>query len=70
MKQESSTSEMIYSVAREIEFLSSRFTLQPGDLLLTGTPEGTGMEWAESLNAGDDVSASIDGVGDLVNHIV
>ena len=41
-RQRGSTSHMIYSVARIVSFLSSAFTLEPGDLVYTGTPEGVG----------------------------
>ena len=41
-RQDSNTSEMVYSVRRLIEFASSFYTLHPGDLLFTGTPEGVG----------------------------
>ena len=48
-----------------IEYLSSFMTLQAGDVILTGTPEGV-----VNVNEGDEVVTEIDGIGRLVNHIV
>ena len=43
LRQDSNTAEMIFSVAEQIAFLSSRVTLYPGDVILSGTPAGVGM---------------------------
>jgi 5-carboxymethyl-2-hydroxymuconate isomerase len=70
--QDSNTSEMIFSVAELLSFCSRNFTLEPGDLLLTGTPWGCG-EWMEprrSLRDGDVVEAEIEGIGKLRNPVV
>lgn len=69
-KQHSSTSEMIYSVAEQIAFLSKRFALRPGDIILTGTPPGVGMEGGEFLAVGDEVAVEIEGLGRVANRIV
>ena len=53
IKQQSNTSEMIYSVAEQIAHLSKLVTLYPGDLLLTGTPAGVGAGRGEFLAPGD-----------------
>ena len=55
--QDSSTAEMLFGVAELIEFCSRSFTLEPGDLLLTGTPWGCGefMDPPRSLAPGDEV---------------
>ena len=70
--QDSSTSEMIFSVAELIEFCSRSFTLNPGDLLLTGTPWGCGefMTPRRCLSPGDRVEVEIPGIGTVSNPIV
>lgn len=69
--QDSNTRDMIFSVAQLIAFLSGSTTLEPGTLLLTGTPEGVGMardpkRW---LLDGDIVSIDIEGIGILTNPV-
>jgi 2-keto-4-pentenoate hydratase/2-oxohepta-3-ene-1,7-dioic acid hydratase in catechol pathway len=70
--QDSSTSEMVFSVAELLEFCSHNFTLEPGDVLLTGTPWGCGhfMDPPRHLQPGDVVECEIDGVGKLRNRVV
>jgi 5-carboxymethyl-2-hydroxymuconate isomerase len=70
--QDSSTSEMIFGVAELIAFCSASFTLDPGDLLLTGTPWGCGefMSPPRSLRDGDVVECEIEGIGVLRNPVV
>jgi len=67
IKQDSHTSKMIFTLAEQISHLSSRMTLYPGDLILTGTPAGVGMGRGEFLKAGDVVKVWVEGVGTLVN---
>jgi 2-keto-4-pentenoate hydratase/2-oxohepta-3-ene-1,7-dioic acid hydratase in catechol pathway len=67
IKQDSHTSKMIFTLAEQIAHLSTRLTLQPGDLILTGTPAGVGLARKEFLKAGDVVKVWIDGVGTLTN---
>ena len=69
--QDSSTSEMIFGVAELIEFCSASFSLDPGDLLLTGTPWGCGefMSPQRSLQPGDVVETEVDGIGTLRNPV-
>jgi len=67
IKQESNTSQMIFSLAEQIEHLSSRITLQPGDVVLTGTPAGVGAARGEFLKAGDVVRLWIENIGTLTN---
>ena len=59
-KQSSNTSHMVYNVARLISFASSFYTLAPGDILFTGTPEGVGP-----IVSGDTLRARIDGLGEM-----
>ena len=64
-KQDSRTSQMIFSIAEQIAELSSIMTLEPGDLLLTGTPAGVGFPQKTFLEVGDRVTAEIEGIGAL-----
>jgi 2-keto-4-pentenoate hydratase/2-oxohepta-3-ene-1,7-dioic acid hydratase in catechol pathway len=71
-KQDASTADMIFSVAVIIEWLSKGLTLEPGDIIATGTPEGVGMgrtpqEW---LQDGDVVETEVEGIGVMRNRIV
>jgi 2-keto-4-pentenoate hydratase/2-oxohepta-3-ene-1,7-dioic acid hydratase in catechol pathway len=70
--QDSNTSEMMFGVAELISFCSQSFTLEPGDVILTGTPWGCGefMEPKRSLKDGDVVECEIEGVGVLRNPVV
>lgn len=70
-RQESTTANMMHSVARQIEYLSTAFTLEPGDLIATGTPEGVGMGMTPPrfLNDGDVVRCEIDGIGAIENRV-
>ena len=63
--QQGNTRDMIADSAELIEYLSSFMTLGPGDLILTGTPDGV-----VNVNVGDEVVTEIDGIGRLVNTIV
>jgi 2-keto-4-pentenoate hydratase/2-oxohepta-3-ene-1,7-dioic acid hydratase in catechol pathway len=65
LMQDSSTAKMIFSTAEQIAMLSSRLTLQPGDLVLTGTPAGVGMGRKRFLKAGDTVRLWIEEIGEL-----
>jgi 2-keto-4-pentenoate hydratase/2-oxohepta-3-ene-1,7-dioic acid hydratase in catechol pathway len=69
--QDSSTSEMLFDVAQLIAFCSQNFTLEPGDVVLTGTPWGCGefMEPPVSLIHGDVVEVWVEGIGSLVNEV-
>ena len=70
--QDSSTEEMLFGVAELIEFCSRSFTLEPGDVILTGTPWGCGefMDPRRSLQPGDEVEVSIEAIGSLANPVV
>jgi 2-keto-4-pentenoate hydratase/2-oxohepta-3-ene-1,7-dioic acid hydratase in catechol pathway len=70
--QDASTAEMLFDVRDQIAHLSTAFTLEPGDVIATGTPAGVGMardpqRW---LRAGDVVRIEIDGVGVLENPVI
>ncbi|RQR30131.1 FAA hydrolase family protein [Burkholderia sp. Bp9142] len=68
-KQDSNTSQMIFSLAEQIAHLSKAVTLNPGDVILTGTPAGVGAATREFLAAGDRVRVEIDGLGVLETSI-
>ena len=69
-KQRGSTADMIFSVQFLIAHLSRAFTLNPGDMILTGTPSGVGkaMNPPEFLGEGSVVSVEIEGIGKLTNR--
>jgi len=69
LKQDSHTSKMIFSVADQVAYLSTRITLHPGDLILTGTPSGVGLARQEFLKSGDVVRVWIEGIGTLSNTL-
>ncbi|CAN5377298.1 hypothetical protein BH11BAC5_BH11BAC5_15320 [soil metagenome] len=71
LRQNSTTADMIFSVAEIIEDLSKHMTLEPGDLILTGTPEGVIMGMAEKnwLKPGDIVTVEIEGLGSTTNRM-
>ncbi len=62
--QDSNTSNMIFSVAETIEFISKQITLEPGDIVMTGTPSGVGR-----LKDGDTVEVEIERIGILKNRV-
>ncbi|NLN27537.1 MAG: fumarylacetoacetate hydrolase family protein [Firmicutes bacterium] len=69
--QDATTADMIFSVAYLIRYLSSLFTLQPGDVIATGTPEGVimGQENPRWLQDGEMLEAGIEGIGVLRNPV-
>jgi 2-keto-4-pentenoate hydratase/2-oxohepta-3-ene-1,7-dioic acid hydratase in catechol pathway len=64
VRQQASTSDMVFGVATLIEYITTFMTLLPGDAILTGTPEGVGR-----LTDGDVVEVEVDGVGGLRNGV-
>jgi 2,4-didehydro-3-deoxy-L-rhamnonate hydrolase len=62
---------MIFSVAELVSFLSRGMTLEPGDVIITGTPPGVGMARDPQLwmKPGDEVSIEIEGLGTLTNPV-
>ncbi|SER73412.1 2-keto-4-pentenoate hydratase/2-oxohepta-3-ene-1,7-dioic acid hydratase (catechol pathway) [Pseudomonas sp. NFACC02] len=65
LEQDSNTSNHLYGIADQIEYLTQRVELFPGDILLTGTPAGVGMEKGVFLARGDALKVWIDGLGEL-----
>ena len=74
IRQHSNTSDMIFDCATVISYLSQHLTLQPGDLIFTGTPSGVILGYPEEkqiwLKAGDEVVIEIEGIGRLVNKLI
>ena len=70
LMQDSHTNLMIFKIAPLVSFLSRHFTLVPGDIILTGTPDGVGVFRKPSvyMKDGDEVVVEIEGVGRLVNR--
>jgi 2-keto-4-pentenoate hydratase/2-oxohepta-3-ene-1,7-dioic acid hydratase in catechol pathway len=64
LKQDGSTKDMIFDVPTLVTYVSSVMTLLPGDVILTGTPEGVGP-----MNVGDEVEVTISGIGSLTNRV-
>ncbi|MCW8908022.1 MAG: fumarylacetoacetate hydrolase family protein [Sedimenticola sp.] len=71
LRQDSNTSDMIFSVADLISYISCYATLEPGDIIVTGTPEGVilGMENKVWLKPGDEVVVEIDKLGRMANRM-
>lgn len=71
MRQDSSTAQMIHPLREQIAYLSTAFTLEPGDLIATGTPEGVGVsrEPPVFLKPGDLVRCEIEGIGAIENKV-
>lgn len=69
LMQDGNTSELIWNVFEQIEYLSSILTLQPGDLIMTGTPAGVGMGRGHFLQPGDVMEARIASVGTIRNPV-
>ena len=71
LRQKNNTSEMIHNLWAQIAYLSTAFTLESGDLIATGTPEGVGIgkEPPVFLKAGDVVRCEVDGIGAIENRV-
>jgi 2-keto-4-pentenoate hydratase/2-oxohepta-3-ene-1,7-dioic acid hydratase in catechol pathway len=71
-RQHSNTRHFIFDCYAMVEHLSKAMTLEPGDLIFTGTPSGVGavMKPPKFLAAGDVVRVEIDGIGAIENHVV
>ncbi len=72
LRQESNTSDMVFGIAELVSYISQYLTLEPGDLISTGTPEGVilGMKEKNWLKPGDEVVVEVEGFGRLVNRMV
>ncbi|PCJ57310.1 MAG: hypothetical protein COA79_16530 [Planctomycetota bacterium] len=70
LKQECNTKHMIFDVYKLVEFVSSFLTLEPGDIISTGTPAGVGMATGIFMQPNDTMEIDIDGLGTLTNQLV
>jgi len=70
VRQSSDTSNLIFDCFAQIEIISSICTLEPGDVIATGTPGGVGMAFGKMLVPGDSVRVEIDGIGAIENRVV
>ena len=72
LRQKTSTSDLIFNCYDIIEFLTTAFTLEPGDVIATGTPSGVGisMQPQGTLKLGDVVKVEIDGLGFIENGVI
>jgi 2-keto-4-pentenoate hydratase/2-oxohepta-3-ene-1,7-dioic acid hydratase in catechol pathway len=70
IKQDESTADMIFDIARQIEYLSSLVELWPGDVICTGSPAGNGTHYKRFLQEGDVVESTITGLGTQRNVCV
>jgi 2,4-didehydro-3-deoxy-L-rhamnonate hydrolase len=68
VRQDDTTGNLIFTVPDLVAYLSENLTLQPGDLIFTGTPSGVGFPTGNFLKPGDLVRTSIEGIGELVNR--
>jgi 2-keto-4-pentenoate hydratase/2-oxohepta-3-ene-1,7-dioic acid hydratase in catechol pathway len=69
-RQRSSTGDMIYNIYDQIAYLSTVMTLEPGDILATGTPAGVGIATGQFLKAGDVVRVEIERLGSIENTVI
>ena len=69
VRQRSTLAELIFPVPRLVAYLSSLLTLEPGDVILTGTPGGTGLAAGRFLAPGDTVAVTIERIGALTTRI-
>lgn len=67
LRQDAHTSQLIHPVAALISYLSRQTTLEPGDVITTGTPAGVGHKQNLFLRSGDEIRIEIEGIGTLVN---
>jgi 2-keto-4-pentenoate hydratase/2-oxohepta-3-ene-1,7-dioic acid hydratase in catechol pathway len=70
VRQDATTGQQIFPVAAVVAFISDITTLEPGDLISTGTPGGVGNTTGTYLQRGDKMEAWIEGIGKLVSPVV
>ena len=69
VRQHASTADMLHDICPSVAHVSKFFTLEPGDLILTGSPAGIGQISGTFLRAGDTVELSAEGVGVITQHV-
>ena len=70
--QDGNTRTMIFSIATIVSYISRHMSLQPGDIIPTGTPPGVGLGYTppKFLSAGNTVKLGIEGIGEMTNHVI
>ena len=69
IRQQGNTGDMIFRIPEQIAYISSIMTLEPGDIISTGTPVGAGVGGDSSLHDGDELICEIEGIGTLRNKV-
>ena len=69
LKQDSNSKYLFFNINEQIEYISARMTMRPGDVIATGTPSGVGAPYGGRLKPGDTVTIEISGIGRLVNPV-
>ena len=72
LRQNSNTADMVFTVAQIVSYISHYMTLTPGDVILTGTPEGVilGMKEKVWMQAGDEITVEVEKLGKLTNRLI
>lgn len=69
LRQNARTTEYIHQISELVSYVSQYFTLEPGDVLLTGSPKGVGQFAGTFLASGDTIEITVEGIGTLINHV-
>ena len=69
LRQQGNTCDMIFTIPQQIAYISSIMTLEPGDIISTGTPVGAGVGGVASLHDGDELVCEIEKIGTLRNKV-
>lgn len=70
LEQDSNSKYLFFNINEQIEYISARMTMRPGDVIATGTPSGVGRPKGKHLNPGDTVTIELSGIGRLQNPVV
>lgn len=70
LEQDSNSKYLFFNINEQIEYISARLTMRPGDVIATGTPSGVGRPKGKHLNPGDTVTIELGGIGTLKNPVV
>lgn len=70
LRQDARTTEFVHQISELVAHVSTYFTLEPGDVLLTGSPQGVGQFANRFLAPGDVVEITVERIGTLVNHVI
>ena len=70
LKQDSNSKYLFFNINEQIEYISARMTMRPGDVIATGTPSGVGAPYGGRLKPGDTVRIELSGIGVLENPVV